>query len=132
MIDRKELKEVAKAKLKDAEVLYQNKRYDSAYYLVGYAVELALKARICRTLKWSGFPETGGEFKNLQSFKTHNLEVLLKLSGVEEKIRTNYISEWSIVLEWNPELRYGTTGTINNQKAEDMIAAVTSLFTALR
>ena len=51
MINKKELRKIAKAKLKDAELLYQHKRYDSAYYLVGYAVELALKAKNLSHLK---------------------------------------------------------------------------------
>jgi hypothetical protein len=33
-------------------------RFDGAFYLSGYAVELALKARICRTLKWRATPST--------------------------------------------------------------------------
>ena len=46
-----ELRKIAKARLKDAEALLAAHRYDGAIYLCGYAVELALKARICQTLK---------------------------------------------------------------------------------
>jgi len=34
---------------------------DGATYLCGYAVEVALKFRICLTLNWPEFPSTGGE-----------------------------------------------------------------------
>ncbi|MCB0065385.1 MAG: HEPN domain-containing protein [Caldilineaceae bacterium] len=70
-----------KARLEDAEVLLAANRYDGAMYLCGYAVELALKARICRTLKWAGYPSTRKEFEGYQSLRTHDLKVLLHLSG---------------------------------------------------
>ena len=93
----------------------------------GYAVEIAQKARASRTLKWSGFPETASEFTALQSFKTHNLEVLLKLSGTESKIKSMLFSEWSVVSYWNPESRYRKIGTATKHDAINMIAAVENL-----
>ncbi len=56
-------------------------RYDGAVYLAGYTVELALKARICEVLNWSGYPATSKEFDGYRSFRTHDLRVLLSLSG---------------------------------------------------
>lgn len=41
---------LAYAKLEDAQILLLNERFDSAYYLAGYAIELLLKARVCKTL----------------------------------------------------------------------------------
>jgi hypothetical protein len=111
MILRNELRKIARAKLRDAEVLYKNRRYDSAIYLCGYTMEAVLKARICRTLKWEGFPETRGEFQDYQSFRTHDLEILLSLSGVKEKTLNNHASEWSKVSSWSPEMRYRPVGT---------------------
>jgi hypothetical protein len=104
---------------------------DGAAYLCGYAVEMALKARLCRTLKWTGFPETAAEFKGLQSIKTHDLEILLRLSGVEGRVKTKLMVEWSLVLGWDPEKRYQTTGQFTEQQANDMIAAATKLLGAL-
>jgi len=130
MIPTADLKSIARARLNDAKVLLKGRRLDDAVYLCGYAVEMALKARLCRTLKWSGFPETGAEFQGLQSIKTHNLEILLRLSGVEGKI-TRFIREWSQVIDWDPEKRYQTSGKFTEQQAKDMIAAVTKLLGAL-
>jgi hypothetical protein len=93
-------------------VLLKAKRYDGSYYICGYAVELALKARICRTLGWAGFPSTAREFEGLGSVKTHDLEVLLKFSGVQLRLRTKYMPEWSVVSNWNQERRYQTTGVV--------------------
>ena len=84
MISTKDLRTIARARLRDAQVLLRSKRFDGAWYLCGYAVELALKARICRTLKWPGFPESAQDFKGLQSVKTHDLDILLRFSGVED------------------------------------------------
>lgn len=109
MIQRSELRRIARERLKDAEALLLTSRYDGAIYLGGYVVELALKSRICRTLKWQGFPESRGEFQNYQSFKTHDLEILLSLSGMEPIIKAKYLAEWSSVARWNPELRYKAT-----------------------
>jgi hypothetical protein len=131
MIPSADLKVIARARLRDAKVLLKGKRLDGAVYLCGYAVEMALKSRICRTLKWSEFPETSAEFKGLQSIKTHDLEILLRLSGVQGRIRGKHLPEWSIVLEWDPEKRYHTAGRATEQKANDMITAATKLLAAL-
>ncbi len=65
MILKAELRRIAVARLADAELLLQAKRFDGASYLSGYAVEIGLKLRICKTLKWQGFPETNSEFNGL-------------------------------------------------------------------
>lgn len=131
MIARNDLRKIARAKLGDAEILYKNRRYDSAIYLCGYAVEAILKARICRTLKWSGFPETRGEFQSYQSFRTHNLNVVLSLSGVQEKILTEYPMEWRRVSEWSSEMRYLPIGTTPQSHVLDMIEATKVLVKVL-
>jgi HEPN domain-containing protein len=131
MITRSDLTKIARARLRDAEVLYRSQRYDGAIYLCGYAVEIALKARICKPLSWSGYPSTGGEFQNYQSFRTHNLDVLLRLAGVEEKIKTTLMTEWSTVAAWDQEARYKPIGSATRQAAELMIASARVLLRAL-
>ncbi len=127
MIARSELRKLARTRLKDAEVLFRSRRYDGAIYLCGYAIELALKARICRTLNWPTFPETNAEFRELQTFKTHNLDTLLRLSAIEGKIKPKLFAEWSIVAAWEPELRYRRVGTATQVEANDMIQATQTL-----
>jgi len=131
MIDKAELTQIAKARLKDAKVLFDADRYDGAIYLGGYVVELALKARICKTLKWSGFPQTRSEFQNYQSFKTHDLDVLLRLSGVEARMKTKYLAEWSIVAKWDPEARYNPIGSAIKTDAELLIESAEKLLKVL-
>lgn len=131
MIATSDLRGIAKARLLDAQVLLRAKRFDGAFYLCGYSVELGLKARICRTLRWSGFPQTGTEFQGLQSVRTHDLEVLLRFSGIEDRIKRKYLSEWSVVLDWNPEKRYQAIGQSTQQQATDMLTCAKRLLAVL-
>lgn len=98
MIPRADLDKIARARLRDAEALYRARRYDGAVYLCCYAVEIALKARICKTLGWDGYPSTGGEFRQYQSFRTHNLRVLLRLSSIEARTKATAMVAWSEVV----------------------------------
>ena len=123
MIITADVKKIARAFLKDAKILMAGRRYDGAIYLCGYAVELTLKARICHALKWYGYPETRKEFEGLQSFKTHDLDLLLRLGGREQFVKTTYFAEWSAVAQWNPESRYQPVGRASRSDAELMIEA---------
>src|SRR5579863_7686293 len=131
MISRRDLRTIARGRLRDAQVLLRAKRFDGAFYLCGYAVELALKARICHTLGWPGFPESSQDFKGLQSVKTHDLEVLLRFSGVEAQVKAKHLADWSVVLEWNPERRYQAIGQSTGQQVTDMVNCVKRLLEVL-
>jgi len=131
MIDKNEIEKIAKARLKDAELLFEARRYEGANYLCGYAIELGLKSRICKTLRWPGFPSTRKEFEGYQSFKTHDLDVLLHLTGIEDRIKSQFFAEWSVVAEWDPESRYQTIGKVTPGDALLMINSVRTLLTRL-
>lgn len=111
MITRTDLRKTAREYLQSAKILQANRKYDVAIYLCGYAVEIALKDRICRTLKWPGFPATSGEFSDYRSFQTHNLETLLHLTTIEDRVKAALGGDWSTVARWNPEQRYNPRGT---------------------
>ena len=131
MISIADLRAIAMARLEDAKVLSLNGRADGAAYVCGYAIELALKARICTTLSWSGFPETRSEFENFASFKTHKLDVLLALSGQEQRIKTDHFDDWSPIAKWDPEARYKTIGQTEPEQAALMVASVENLLEVL-
>ena len=99
--------------------------------MAGYAVEIALKLRICRTLRWAGYPSTRAEFNSYQSFRTHDLDVLLTLSGVEQKVKSRFLAEWSVVAQWDPEVRYKPIGTATRADAAQLIRAAGVLLGAL-
>ena len=131
MISVADLRRLARARLKDAEALAAAKRFDGAVYMVGYAIEIALKARIAKTLHWKEFPLKEEEFKGFGSFKVHKLPVLLKLSGREEHIKTKFLSDWSPIAAWDPETRYRPIGSASKLDAEIMISSAKALLKAL-
>ena len=131
LISIADLRAIAEARLNDAKVLLENERTDGAAYICGYAIELALKARICSTLNWLGFPDTRSEFENLASFRTHKLDVLLSLSGQEERIKAQHLIDWSSVATWNPEVRYRTLGQSDPVKVALMLIAAETLLEVL-
>ena len=127
-----ELDGIAEERLEDGKKLLNAGRFDGANYVCGYAVEVGLKARICRTLQWASFPNSSKEFHDYRSFQTHDLDILLHLSGKEDQIKTNHFLDWNGVANWRTESRYDLVGTIDEAAAEKMIAAVETLLEALR
>lgn len=109
----RQLREIARERIKDAEALFVAGRYEAATYICGYAVEIGLKARICKTLRWPDFPQNDSEFgahnRKYIPFKQHKLELLLSYSGHEDKIRNRFIAQWSMVDSWDPQSRYNPT-----------------------
>ncbi len=120
---RTEIEEIIEIRLKDAEVLLKASRFNGSVYLCGYAVELFLKASICKTLNWIKYPTTGNKYK---TFKTHDLDVLLHLTGFEDNLKSFHMLEWSIVAQWRPEARYKIQNIIKSD-AQDMLNATKEL-----
>lgn len=126
-MQKTEIEKIVEARLKDAEVLLKASRFDGSVYLCGYAIELGLKERICETLKWNEYPTSS----KYSTFKTHDLDVLLHLSGIEDTVKLNYMTEWSIVAQWNPEARYETIGKVKEADAKDMLESAKELIKQL-
>ena len=123
MLARKDMKKLARTRIKDAEALLDANRLDGATYVCGYAVELCLKERICRTLKWEGYPHKKVEFNDLNSFRTHKLDILLRLTGRETFVKKSYMAEWSAVMDWSPESRYEPNLALEKGDVRYMIAS---------
>ncbi len=126
-MQKTEIEEIVQARLEDAEVLLESSRFDGSVYLCGYAIELALKARICRTLQWNEYPTS----RKYSTFKTHDLDVLLHLTGLEDKVKLKYMTAWSIVTQWNPEARYKPIGNKKEADAKDMLDSAKELIKQL-
>lgn len=126
-------RKLARQHLRDARALHKMKRYEGAAYLCGYAVEIALKVRTCKSLGWKDFPDKdhGGRYR---SFMIHDLESLLILSGRDDKIRSTpgLAADWSHVKGWNPEMRYELrSGAATAGSVEDMLDATERLLRVL-
>lgn len=72
-----DLQAIAKANLDDAKLLLGEKRYSSAYYLAGYAIEIGLKACIAKQFVADVIPDK----KFVNDIYLHGLKELV---GVEE------------------------------------------------
>ncbi len=132
MIARSDLEAIARSRLREAKALFQSRHYDGEAYLCGYALELALKVRVCRHLKWNGFPENQAESKWSQALKTHDLAALLELSGVQNRIMSTYVADWSVIQRnWSPEARYRVIGSFSSTITQDMLQAATTLLRTL-
>ena len=133
MLERSELTKIAKARIRDAEILHESGRYDGSTYLCGYAIEMALKARICKNLKMEGFPSSKKEFKDKKKLRTHDLDNLLSFSGMEEKIKTNEecLVAWSEVGDWDPQIRYNPIGSFTDKDSKSMIDSSKKLLSVL-
>lgn len=74
-MNRIELQQLARLRIREANILFQNGSYSGAYYLSGYTIECALKACIAKKTKRHDFPDK--DFIN-KSY-VHNLEQLIGL-----------------------------------------------------
>jgi len=120
---RSDLRAHAQAKLEDAVLLLQNGRYSNAYYLAGYAVELALKACIAAQFVADVIPDKG--FVN--SVYQHSFKHLLGAAGLtaEHKLKQDqdpaFAANWALVSQWTPDVRYQSTDITS---AQTMVSAI--------
>jgi HEPN domain-containing protein len=119
-----EFQKMAELRLAEAKALLHLGMWDGAYYLCGYAVELALKACIIKMLMaMDAFPER--EFS--RNCYTHDVEKLLELAKLvtAQKMATDVdldlLGNWNIVIEWSEEKRYHR---IEKSEAEELFTAV--------
>ena len=109
---RNDFQSLTRARLADARVLLRSGRFDAAYYVLGIAVECALKACIARKTNRHDFPEK--ELAN-QSH-THELTRLVRAAGLDRALdaalATNALlnANWLTVKDWTVESRYLSTG----------------------
>lgn len=67
----------------------------------------------------------------LGSFQTHNLTVLLSLTGVESSIKDEYLDELTVMGTWSPTQRYQPEQSLDRSKVEKQLRAVETLLNVL-
>lgn len=108
MLTKDDLKKLAQIRLDDALLLFRANRSSSAYYLAGYAVELALKACIAELVLPNVIPDKGF----IDAIYTHDLDSLLSTAGLrpqfdkETAADTRFGANWAIANNWNEGSRY--------------------------
>ena len=83
-----ELWGLSQERLIDAKALYAAGRYEGAFYICGYAVEMGLKYKICKTLGWDEYPVSEGG-SGYKSFKTNKQELLALHTGLKQRMNRN-------------------------------------------
>ncbi len=125
-MDRSQLQQLAEIRLEDAEALLAASRWGAAYYLLGYCIECALKARVAKQFGLHEVPDR----KLVNSFYTHDLEELLTISGAKlekekrAKADSTFEKSWNTVKDWSEADRYELG--IAEKLARDMYEAVTN------
>lgn len=105
---RKDLQDLASIRLKEAKALLDQGLHDGAYYLCGYAVECALKACIAKNVRQYDFPDK----KVVIDSHTHDIEKLIRVSGLEPELRLQtqknqeFKLNWQVVRDWSEISRY--------------------------
>lgn len=106
--DRATFQRLAEDRLAEARVLAGAGHHSGAYYLAGYAIECALKARIAGRFKADEIPDR----KLVEAAYTHNLAELLRLSGLADELASAMQVDpalrrrWSVLLRWSEQARY--------------------------
>jgi HEPN domain-containing protein len=121
---RAEFQEMAEQRLEEAKFLLDQAKWNGAYYLAGYAVELALKACIIKMLlNKDAFPEK--DFS--RNCYTHSVERLVGLADLETARITatdadpDLLANWSLARDWSEEKRYHR---IDRTEAEELYTAI--------
>lgn len=121
---RAEFQLLADVRLEEAKTSLDSGQWDGAYYLTGYAVELALKACIIKMLMITdAFPDK--DFS--KHCYTHAIEKLVSLAKLEAA-RTSatdvdpaLLTNWTLARDWTEEKRYHR---ISEREARTLYTAV--------
>jgi len=104
IVTKAEFQEMADQRLAEAKALLDQGKWNGAYYLAGYAVELALKACIIKTLlATDAFPDK--EFS--KNCYTHAVEKLVGLAKLDGARRTatdadpDLLTNWALAQDWS-------------------------------
>jgi len=106
--DRETLRRIARTRLVEARCLRDADEPSGAYYLAGYAVECALKARIAGEFRENEIPER----KFLNDIYTHDLTTLVDLAGLKSELETAMQADvglqqkWAVIRKWSEQARY--------------------------
>ena len=123
-MNRVELQQLAEERAREAETLLNAGHWSGTYYLIGYAVECALKACIAKLTNLHDFPDKD---RTLKSY-SHDVEALVHIAGLkvlrnaEASANRIFDDNWQIVKDWNEQARYQRW---TEAKARELFTAIT-------
>jgi hypothetical protein len=136
MTTPEEIKKLAWLRLDEAKILFENGKCDGSFYLAGYSVELMLKAKICERLGIPNLYDEADKSTNSisgigelrKTLKTHNLNLLLIISGLKNKFdqdkaknKTLAKSNSLLFSNWDENARYKPCGHMKDKDVEIFI-----------
>jgi hypothetical protein len=119
-----DLQTLSEIRVREAQILRANAELDGAYYLLGYAVECALKSCIAKQIREHDFPDK----RLIVDSHTHDLAKLLGLAGLRPKIveaerhGLALALNWTIAKDWSEVARYRSG--VAPRAVDDFFAAV--------
>jgi hypothetical protein len=128
IITRVDFQQLAVVRLEEAKTLLDLGKWDGAYYLAGYAVELALKACIIKLLMTTdAFPEK--QFS--VNCWTHNVGKLLELARLKSawdaasRVDSVLLGNWGVANIWSEQKRYERITEAEARELYDAVADAT-------
>ena len=124
-MNRSDLQKLSRLRESEAAVLLKARRFQGAYYLLGYAVECALKACIAKQVRRHDFPDRDVFGRAY----VHNLEQLVLVAGLttifnlEKNARPQLALNWAIVKDWKETSRHSMA--ISRTEANEMYVGCT-------
>ena len=108
-LSRSDLQTLARRRLKESKVLLDNRCYEGAFYLVGYAVECAVKACIAKQMRKGHFPPTRAF---VDTCYIHDLARLFRTADLWGAFEADMLANaalannWQTIKPWNETKRY--------------------------
>lgn len=111
---KQDWRDLAEARLIDADILLQNQRWAAAYYIAGYAVECGLKACVVDLVARNpGIIYEDRRFSD--ACWTHTLARLIGVAGLDGdcdaqcKANVAFAKNWAAAIQWSEASRYDLT-----------------------
>ena len=123
-MNREDFRQLAECRIEEAQVLLRNRKFSGAYYLAGYSIECALKARLAKRTKRYDFPPEPNLVTEIYS---HDLDQLLKKANLQRAFEREQARDrqfgvsWGIIKDWTAKSRYQLQ---SQRKAQAIVKAV--------
>jgi hypothetical protein len=127
-VTRADFQQLADVRLKEAKALLDLGFWDGAYYLAGYAVEVALKACVIKfVMATDAFPQK----RYSERCYTHDFGELVELAGLKPAwvaatgADAVLLGNWGIAKEWSEQKRYHSIPEPEAKLIYDAVADIT-------
>jgi AbiV family abortive infection protein len=125
-MNRQDLQQLSRLRSREAKLLLDQGSYPGSYYLMGYAIECAIKSAIAKKIQRHDFPD-----KSLaNSSFTHDLKQLLQTAGAwcifeaDMKAERSLARNWAVAKDWSESSRYVLS--TSETQARDLYSASTA------